>query len=56
MTIPMTIVTSFFRDRRGIAIADYGFAAALIVTASHLASRYGDAVSMALKHAIPGLA
>jgi len=51
----MAMLTRFFRDRRGVAIVDYGFATALIVTAGDLAMRHGMAVSTALRQVFPGL-
>ena len=51
----MVKLTRFFRDKRGVAIVDYGFAAALVVAAGDLAMHHGMAVSMALRQVLPGL-
>jgi hypothetical protein len=46
----MAQMTGFFRDRRGVALVDYGFVAMLVMLCSHLAARWGDTVSLPLRH------
>ena len=46
----MAQMTGFFRDRRGVALVDYGFVAALVMLCSQFATHWGGAVSVPLRH------